>query len=1378
MFKYIVKLLTPGRNLDIHNFRNILQQVNTGEIDVIDSNYIQTLNIINIVTILLHYETKDGYEIPEEFIRDHKYIALQQNEKQALFKITSVNSLYQNYIELTVVLYSDTFGSTNLNKQDDIYISFQGSSIIQSSDTSSNIIDGSGNLNVGYISDISSAQPINTMLFNKDQFNLNFQTDNSINIVTVESTLPKYLFNQPGHPIDCTASFLVGSGTGNDSIQISWSKPFNIKAGTNYNIDGERYFYETAANENWLPHFSELILDISGIVENNQQRHFAVDSLGFPDPERSYAKLSSNNTKVVLEATTANNSSFITNQGPAPNFKYINGSNTGQTTVIRDTFSPSSSNYAGGIGGLISLGNTYDFRIYYRNESLLSESNPYNYCDLNNIIFGVPGFIQSPTAINFWPKNSGSSNRRYYVGGVGPATKDFKNTNATPVIGLNLPWSNDSLIKVGYTFNLKLERNSGNNRIQIGGINERSSTSSYSSSIENDFTYNIDTTSSYNPQPPATMTKTKEEWPVEEDQTPQPNDDYIKLLDEQDSNINSGDGKDHPEHTYTVTEYKAINDTLDDSVTPPRYRDAPVNPTSSWSEIIPIFKRSICNNTGFKDYDKMFLKNFASTSITYYFNLDFTTNTSSQEANLTNMRERQGSQTPHSVYIIPSNNTLLIKNKYTFRQLANYGEPKDTPTIITDLVLNNDYIGTKGKDNKLGDIEFKISNLGNNTIINTITHDIYGWNLNESLNNTNNQQRTTTNNSYDMTLTTDATFDIADQNNIDTKGYYLGFNISDVEVDIDIYSNNSSYQDIGDLGYNPYIMSLKHTCERPSTASETSEKTFNIKIAEETANITMTNVSLKTTDITSSIINSCTDFFGVKRLPPSGIGGADDEYSSSNRTIKLFIELRLNDVSDKWIPNNHTDKLVELDFIVNTRSLTPNPNGGNVDDNNRFYVKWNDPVIKNNALTTINWLGTSGSGTQCYKNPPSPFYVEITEGQTPITENNKYSRILSTPIFKVGDDEIKFANNVGASGNANQTFDLTTSANNITNEFKFKNTTSSSQTTLYNLFWDYTWPVISSTSTPTLPSTISGKLIFYNLYEIGSSLTYPTPGNTSNIWGNGYSSNSNKTNINLPNLDDILTSNSGNLTFDHSKPLKDYQCMWCYNAFRGPFSTSNNTNNPNDNPYIDYKAYANINHGSTNVNYSSYSSQFIPINYTIGQNAGGASGGLTTSTSQTQTIDLKVKFLLFKLDQTNNTGKPFKIELKNTSGDALSCVNDYCVFYCEHTPNSSSGYQVKPSGSTSRTQSSFSGWLNPLVNYATNRNTIDSFPYSINEGIANTYYGSNNGCGVGQSGQEAAFATNPEIYDFGNSNVDKYILIGISEDINVKTINIVFTSPN
>ena len=39
--------------------------------------------------------------------------------------------------------------------------------------------------------------------------------------------------------------------------------------------------------------------------------------------------------------------------------------------------------------------------------------------------------------------------------------------------------------------------------------------------------------------------------------------DYIKLLDEQDSNINSGDGKDHPEHTYTVTEYKAINDTLD-----------------------------------------------------------------------------------------------------------------------------------------------------------------------------------------------------------------------------------------------------------------------------------------------------------------------------------------------------------------------------------------------------------------------------------------------------------------------------------------------------------------------------------------------------------------------------------------------------------------------------------------------------------------------------------------------------------------------------------------------------------------------------------------------------------------------------------------------
>ena len=178
--------------------------------------------------------------------------------------------------------------------------------------------------------------------------------------------------------------------------------------------------------------------------------------------------------------------------------------------------------------------------------------------------------------------------------------------------------------------------------------------------------------------------------------TPQPNDDYIKLLDEQDSNINSGDGKDHPEHTYTVTEYKAINDTLDDSVTPPEYREAEaVNPTSSWSRIIPIFKRSICNDTGVnvEDYNEMFLESVDSPSITSYFDY-FTTNNFSSSKFKKHAR-KTGSQTDHFVYIIPSNNTLQIKNKDTFKQLANYGEPKSAPTIITDLVTNNDYIGTK-----------------------------------------------------------------------------------------------------------------------------------------------------------------------------------------------------------------------------------------------------------------------------------------------------------------------------------------------------------------------------------------------------------------------------------------------------------------------------------------------------------------------------------------------------------------------------------------------------------------------------------------------------------------------------------------------------------
>ena len=53
-------------------------------------------------------------------------------------------------------------------------------------------------------------------------------------------------------------------------------------------------FYETAPNENWLPHFSEFVLDISGGPNN---RTFSKDSNGNFSHTNAFGLFSANNTK-------------------------------------------------------------------------------------------------------------------------------------------------------------------------------------------------------------------------------------------------------------------------------------------------------------------------------------------------------------------------------------------------------------------------------------------------------------------------------------------------------------------------------------------------------------------------------------------------------------------------------------------------------------------------------------------------------------------------------------------------------------------------------------------------------------------------------------------------------------------------------------------------------------------------------------------------------------------------------------------------------------------------------------------------------------------------------------------------------------------------
>ena len=244
-------------------------------------------------------------------------------------------------------------------------------------------------------------------------------------------------------PIDCSCVFVAGTGAQNDKLKITWKKPFNRKAGSRYSNNGVRYFYEnnlltTLTQENWLPHFSEFVLDISGGPNN---RTFCKDSsnnfVHNNGISTAFALLSANNTEIIIEATTNGNQNFITSQYANGSFNY---GTSGKTTTIRDNFTPSNSNNAGGspnqTNSDIGLGSIYDIALYYRNETKINTPpslsntdlyyNTHNICLFQNVIFGIPGFVDEPDSIVFWNNGPLQAGGRIYLGGIGPTYKDEK----------------------------------------------------------------------------------------------------------------------------------------------------------------------------------------------------------------------------------------------------------------------------------------------------------------------------------------------------------------------------------------------------------------------------------------------------------------------------------------------------------------------------------------------------------------------------------------------------------------------------------------------------------------------------------------------------------------------------------------------------------------------------------------------------------------------------------------------------------------------------------------------------------------------------------------------------------------------------------------
>jgi len=1224
-----------------------------------------------------------------------------------------------------------------------------------------------------------------------------------------------FFFKQPEMPLDCSCIFVSSSITGgNDKLSIFWDKPFNRKAGTSYSQQGTRYFYKDGTNpvENWLPHFSEIVLDISGGPNN---RTFSKDAFGNFSVDNAYGLFSANNTKVDFEATTNPSSGGSVSVSGGPGY-----GTSGITTTIVDNI-PSSSPIIGGNynTGDIGLGSTYDIAVYYRNETKINTSVPandlkynnHNLCLFRNIIFGIPGLVAEPDSIEFWNNGSLQSGGRIYLGGIGP---DFKDEKGNPIAGegLNLPWSNTSLIKVGYDCSLNMISNIGATKVQAGESDGAGGFYGINNYIPNKAVNNFDV--SYNLLSngvPDTMNNTKQNWPngtgtggTGANTGPVSlNDDYIKLIDIQ-SGVPASSARDHPEYKYTVTEYNVTNDTLDKTTGLVVPNSHPTYSASApFTYIVPINTRAYCNTMGDIRYNDMMVsvsENPTTDSKTF---LDFY-NRSGPSSNPTDTpfakpagwngtyknyfkaRSRRGvTSLPTTndnfgdvVFIELTNNRLVLKSVDSssgvpriFKQLANYGEPKPPPIVSqlsNDLVNSDAYLGVLSSQtiNYLSRIQLlaeygdgtwtDVTNWKNSTGGGASADptpfqcDILGYsNTSPAQLNTSAQTKLKSNQGHYYTYSLSAPFDIAKNDGetiySNTRGYYLGFDISGIEIELDPGSGNQSgppFEDSSSRNYDQYRIRLMHAAEKRGSGNEVEEKELIFRLGVKPGpsdNIDISENSISITNHKSSGL-TFTKFFGVNRLPTATTGNS----SAFGTGLELIINFTLDDINENWMPHTDftgpDDKIAEAHFVID-----PVTNNISIDE---FIFKWND--INGKSSTPI---GTSSESFESF--------IEINEGVDAIAGNSPtapYSRAITeaTPVrnlFGLHDNKIYYSNNVTFRGD-DLSFDSTdySNAQNYTllasstaiedGQDKFKFGSSNEE-----LFWDYTWPKISNSNTGKLPTTFNEGNKFKYLMELAALRQ------TNSVWDSGSSGQS----FDLPSLtgNDTASGSAYTTKYNHNIDINsntnyNNQCMWANNYFVGASGVTSSNN-----PYVDYNIYY-----EQTLDYSSLAT--AGYSYSRSFSGTALATGITGGQGSPKTFTFSnIKWILLETNVTipQQSGKSFDIEVfgdatginGTSTTNVLKLGTHYLLFYCEYKPNA---YTVDGTSNCD-----YSTWLDALSkDIGTGSGGIKSIQTS-NNGLLN---------GAHKGGGD----TKPAIVDLQKSAERKYLLFGVPEDVKIYKIKL------
>jgi len=289
---------------------------------------------------------------------------------------------------------------------------------------------GAGEINIGTYTDTSTTifPNVTTLLFDASSFTLDLSGTSTIKIdVDVSggsgevtySDLSYLLFDNPLISTDCSSY-----STGSQNITVKWQPPSQTKAAFNFTTSSN-----TSADEyNYLPFINDLIIGYQvsgGIFTDFLYSTDVTGSSGFAPVK-------------VNQLDVTNTGSSVTRNVVA------NGSNAKINLNL----------------SAAAIGQSYQFRIAYTNNSEDTNWN-YLYCpDGSYIPFGNPGPANPPSLLTI----NSNSYSQLDVGGQGAVPPPGLGTGMDA--SLNLPWGG-TIVKIGYGLDVSGQRS--NNSVQVDG---------------------------------------------------------------------------------------------------------------------------------------------------------------------------------------------------------------------------------------------------------------------------------------------------------------------------------------------------------------------------------------------------------------------------------------------------------------------------------------------------------------------------------------------------------------------------------------------------------------------------------------------------------------------------------------------------------------------------------------------------------------------------------------------------------------------------------------------------------------------------------------------------------------------------------------------